>query len=176
MLKNVRDAVFNAGAGNIGNYDSCGYNSEGMGSFRGNEETNPYVGEKGKIHFEKEIRFETIFPGFLQHRIIQALTETHPYEEVAYDIYPLENKYEKAGMGMIGTLPEEKSGKEFLQQLKNTFKTGVIKHTKLKENPVKKVAVCGGAGFFFATTGNCCQSRFFCFGRFQIPSVFRCRK
>lgn len=168
----VREAVFSAGAGNIGNYDSCGYNTEGLGSFRGNESTNPFVGEKGKIHFEKEVRFETIFPGFLQHHIIQALTETHPYEEVAYDIYPLENKYEKAGMGMIGTLPEEKSGEEFLQLLKNTFKTGVIKHTKLKETPVKKVAVCGGAGSFLLSQAIAAKADFFVSGDFKYHQFF----
>jgi dinuclear metal center YbgI/SA1388 family protein len=168
----VREAVFNAGAGNIGNYDSCGYNTEGLGSFRGNEDTNPFVGEKGKIHFEKEIRFETIFPGYLQQRIIQALIEAHPYEEVAYDIYPLDNKYEKAGMGMIGMLPEEKTEKEFLQQLKDTFKTGVIKHTKLKGTLVNKVAVCGGSGSFLLSQAIAAKADFFVSGDFKYHQFF----
>ncbi|HKI88538.1 MAG TPA: Nif3-like dinuclear metal center hexameric protein, partial [Draconibacterium sp.] len=168
----VREAVFNSGAGNIGNYDSCGYTTEGLGSFRGNENTNPFVGEKEKIHFEKEIRFETIFPGFLQHRIISALIESHPYEEVAYDIYPLENKYEKAGMGMIGTFPEEKTEKEFLQQLKDTFKTGVIKHTRLKGTPVKKVAVCGGSGSFLLPKAVAAKADFFVSGDFKYHQFF----
>jgi dinuclear metal center YbgI/SA1388 family protein len=168
----VREALFNAGAGNIGNYDSCGYNTEGLGSFRGNEKTNPFVGEKGKIHFEKEIRFETVFPGFIQGRIIRALIQAHPYEEVAYDIYPLENKYEMAGMGMIGTLPEEKSEKEFLQLLKDTFKTGVIKHTKLKGTPVKKVAVCGGAGSFLLSQAIAAKADFFVSGDFKYHQFF----
>lgn len=142
----VREAVFNAGAGNIGNYDFSGYNSEGLGSFRGNNDSNPFTGKKGKIHYEKETRFETIFPGFLQGKIIQALLKSHPYEEVAYDIYPIENQYEKVGMGMIGTLPDSISEVDFLLQLKNTFKTGCIKHTALKGTSVKKIAVCGGAG------------------------------
>ncbi len=82
-------AIFNAGAGNIGNYDCCSFNLTGRGSFRGNEETIPFVGEKGKLHFEEETRIETIFPKYLQVNIIKALLDTHPYEEVAYDIYPL---------------------------------------------------------------------------------------
>ncbi|MCG6185895.1 Nif3-like dinuclear metal center hexameric protein [Maribellus maritimus] len=169
---NVREAVFAAGAGNIGNYDSCGYNLEGTGSFRGNETTNPFVGEKGQIHYEKEIRFETIFPAYLQHKIISALLNSHPYEEVAYDIYPLENNFENAGMGMVGTLPEEKTEKEFLQHLKGTFKTGVIKHTRLQEKPVKKVAVCGGAGSFLLPNAISVKADFFVSGDFKYHQFF----
>ena len=168
----VREAVFAAGAGYIGNYDSCGYNLQGTGSFRGNEDSNPFVGEKEKIHYEKEIRFETIFPGFLQHKVISALLNAHPYEEVAYDIYPLENTFEKVGMGMIGTLPEEKSEEEFLQKLKDTFKTGVIKHTKLRNKAVKKVAVCGGAGSFLLNNAIAAKADFFISGDFKYHQFF----
>ncbi len=168
----VKEAIFAAGAGSIGNYDSCGYNLEGTGSFRGNENTNPFVGEKGQIHYEKEIRFETIFPGYLQHKVISELLNSHPYEEVAYDIYPLENSFEKTGMGMIGTLPEEKTEKEFLELLKKTFKTGVIKHTKLKNRPVKKVAVCGGAGSFLLNNAIAAKADFFVSGDFKYHQFF----
>jgi dinuclear metal center YbgI/SA1388 family protein len=144
----VRKAVFDAGAGHIGNYDYCGYNLEGTGSFRGSDETNPYVGEQGQIHMEKEIRFETIFPAWLQQNIVQALIASHPYEEVAYDIYPLENTYQKAGMGMTGELPEPVDEKEFLGTLKAVFGSGCIKHTRLSGKKIKKIAVCGGAGSF----------------------------
>jgi dinuclear metal center YbgI/SA1388 family protein len=168
----VREAVFAAGAGSIGNYDSCGFNLEGRGSFRGNENTNPFVGEKGNIHYETEIRFETIFPGYLQHKVISALLSAHPYEEVAYDIYPLDNSFENAGMGMIGTLAEEKTEQEFLQQLKNTFKTGIIKHTRLKGMPVKKVAVCGGAGSFLLPDAISAKADFFVSGDFKYHQFF----
>ena len=120
-VQKVREAVFSAGAGNIGNYDFCGFNTEGLGSFRGSENSHPFVGENNKIHYEKEIRFETIFPGYLQNKIVQALLQSHPYEEVAYDIYSLENRFEKAGMGMIGTLPEAMHEEDFLTQLKKNI-------------------------------------------------------
>ena len=142
----VREAVFSAGAGHIGNYDSCSFNTHGQGTFRGNDSTHPFVGKKGKHHYENEIRFETVFPSYIQSKVITALLNAHPYEEVAYDIYPLENKFEQAGMGMIGELPAEKSETEFLQQVKDTLGTGAIKHTRLLGKNVKKVAVCGGAG------------------------------
>ena len=168
----VREAVFTAGAGNIGEYDFCGYNLEGTGSFRAGDKTNPYVGEKGKIHYEKEIRFETIFPAWLQGKVINALINAHPYEEVAYDIYPLENKYEKAGIGMIGTLPEPVAEKEFLVFLKKAFQTEVVRHTTLKGEPVKKVAVCGGAGSFLLGNAISAGADFFVSGDFKYHQFF----
>ena len=168
----IREAIFNAGAGKIGNYDSCGFATEGEGSFRGNENSNPFVGEKGEIHSEKEIRFETIFPAYLQGKVIQALLNAHPYEEVAYDIYSLENKFDKVGMGMIGSLAEPKPEKEFLIQLKNTFNTRVIKHTALKGKDVKKVAVCGGSGSFLLEQAIAAGADFFVSGDFKYHEFF----
>jgi dinuclear metal center YbgI/SA1388 family protein len=144
----VRESVFNAGAGHIGNYDWCGYNIEGTGSFRAGDETNPYVGEKGKVHFENEIRFETIFPAWLQQSIVQALVSAHPYEEVAYDIYPLDNALETTGSGMVGNLPEPANEKDFLAHLKAIFGCSYIRHTTLRDEKVARVAVSGGAGSF----------------------------
>lgn len=168
----VRTAVFEAGAGHIGNYDYCGYNLEGTGSFRGGENTNPYVGEKGQVHYEKEIRFETIFPGWLQSKIVHALLESHPYEEVAYDIYPLENNFEKTGMGMIGELEMTLPELDFLALLKKTFGAGCIKHTELQGKDVKKVAVCGGAGSFLLNRAIAAKADFFVTGDFKYHQFF----
>ncbi len=168
----VSEAVFAAGAGNIGNYDLCGFTTIGNGSFKGGENSKPFVGKKGKFHTEKEIRFETIFPAYLKGRIIDALLNSHPYEEVAYDIYSLENKLDKVGMGMIGTFPAQKSEKEFLYQLKNTFNTGVIKHTALKNKEVKKVAVCGGACSFLLKQAIAAGADFFVTGDFKYHEFF----
>ncbi len=147
-INKVREAVFEAGAGKIGNYDSCSFHAEGAGSFRGGEDTNPFVGEKGKLHLEPELRFETIFPLHLQKKVIQALKSSHPYEEVAYDIYALENEYNHAGIGMIGELESTVDEKTFLDSLKEVFSTGVIRHSKLLGKKVQRVAVCGGSGSF----------------------------
>ena len=168
----VREAVFNAGAGNIGNYDSCGFVAEGLGSFRGNENSNPFVGKKGEIHSEKEVRFETIFPGYLQGKIISALIKSHPYEEVAYDIYPLENEFEKIGMGMVGTFRESITETQFLHKLKQTFNTGIIKHTTFTEKFVKKVAVCGGSGSFLLNAAIAAGADFFVSADFKYHQFF----
>lgn len=144
----VRKAIFDAGAGHIGIYDQCSYNLHGRGSFRASDKSNPYSGEKGKLHFEQEIRIETIFPKSLQTNIINALIDAHPYEEVAYDIYPLDNESLRAGMGVIGELPESVEEKVFLTDLKKIFNMKCIKHSSLLGKKVKRVAVCGGAGSF----------------------------
>lgn len=168
----VRTAVFTAGAGNIGNYDSCSFNIHGQGTFRGNESTTPFVGEQGKQHYENEIRIETVFPAYLQSRIISALLAAHPYEEVAYDIYSLDNAFEQVGMGMVGTLPEETGEAEFLNQLKQTFNTGTIRHTALLNKTVKKVAVCGGAGSFLLNDAISAGADFFVSGDFKYHQFF----
>ena len=144
----VRQAIFNAGAGHIGNYDSCSFNTPGTGSFRSSDESNPFVGKIGKLHYENEIRIETIYPVYHENLILKALIEAHPYEEVAYDIYFLGNKFERVGAGMIGEIESERDEMDFLQNLKQTFGTGCVRHSKLLGKKIKKVAVCGGSGSF----------------------------
>jgi len=168
----VQEAIFSAGAGHIGNYDHCGYSLEGSGTFRGSENSNPYVGKKGEIHTEKEVRFETIFPAWLQKQIIKALLDTHPYEEPAYDIYSLENLMVTTGMGMTGTLPRPLPEKEFLSVLKKTFRTGCIKHTRLRGKQVKKVAVCGGTGSDLLNDAIAAQADFFVTADFKYHQFF----
>jgi dinuclear metal center YbgI/SA1388 family protein len=142
----VRKALFEAGGGYIGNYDSCSYNVIGQGSFRPLENAHPYVGEIGKIHFEEEVRVETIFPAFAEQKIVKALLESHPYEEVAYDIYRLDNEYNKAGSGMTGILPDEMDEKDFLNFIKFKINIPCIRHSGFIGKKIKKVALCGGSG------------------------------
>lgn len=144
----VRKALFDAGAGHIGNYSSCSYNTEGTGTFMAMENTNPFVGKKNSIHHEKETRIETIFPAYLQKQIIKALKDNHPYEEVAYDIYALENEFTKVGEGIIGELPEAKSAKQFLADIKQILNVQAIRHSSIENKKIKKIAICGGAGSF----------------------------
>ncbi len=144
----VRDAMFSAGAGNIGNYDSCSYNLEGFGTFRGNEHTDPFVGEKGKVHEEKETRIEVILPDYLRSKVISGMLKAHPYEEVAYDLYPLKNDLAMAGAGMTGNLEHPMDEKVFLQHLKDVLGTGVIRHSPLTGKQISRVALCGGSGSF----------------------------
>ncbi len=144
----VREALFNAGAGTIGNYNHCSFNIEGLGSFQGNEDSNPTVGKKGETHFETETQIGVTFPKHLTSKVLKALFKAHPYEEVAYEVTTLQNLNQHIGMGMIGELPEAVSEEIFLNTLKNTFHTGVIKHSEKTDKPIQKVAVLGGSGSF----------------------------
>ncbi len=144
----VREAMFEAGAGQIGAYDSCSFNVEGKGTFRGQEGTDPYVGRPGAKHTEPETRVETIVPAHLLNRVVQAMVSAHPYEEVAYDIYPLENSNPGVGMGMVGEFEVGMDEEVFLNFVKDRFGLSVIRHTALLGRQVKKVALCGGAGSF----------------------------
>lgn len=146
--ENTRNAIFVAGAGQIGNYDMCSFNVEGKGSFRAGEGTDPFVGKKGELHFENEIRVEVILPKHLVNNVVKSLMESHPYEEVAYDIYVLKNDFEGVGSGIIGELKTEMSEMDFLNLLKSTFNAQGIRYTKLLNKPIKKVAICGGSGSF----------------------------
>jgi dinuclear metal center YbgI/SA1388 family protein len=145
-FKDVRDAVFEAGAGVIGNYDNCGFSSSGTGSFRGNEKTNPFRGEIGKVHSEKEIRFETVLFSYLQDKVITALKNSHPYEEVAYDLYALENKNIEIGLGCVGLLDKPLSEDDFLKLISGIFGAKGIRYSKLTGKNISKVAFCGGSG------------------------------
>lgn len=144
----VQDAIFKAGAGKIGEYDECSFTHEGKGSFKAGPNTKAFVGQKGQRHIEAETKLEFIYPAFKEGAIINALKNAHPYEEVAYDIFQLENKHEEIGSGMIGTLKEAMKEQDFLKLLKKEMNLEVIRHTQLLNRPIKKVAFCGGSGSF----------------------------
>ncbi|MFZ1610426.1 MAG: Nif3-like dinuclear metal center hexameric protein [Chitinophagales bacterium] len=144
----IRQAMFNAGAGNIGNYDECSFNTEGTGTFRGNDDSNPVIGERGITHAEPETRIEVIYPKWKEAAIMNALKKAHPYEEVAYDILPLANKYQNIGAGMIGSFTHPMQETFFLESVKVKMKTECVRHTALLHKSIKKVAICGGSGSF----------------------------
>lgn len=147
-ITEVRDALFKVGAGGIGNYDECSFTVQGIGTFNGNEYSNPTKGEKGTTQYEDEIQLGITFHKHLQSVVIKTLLKVHPYEEVAYEITTLENTNQHIGMGMIGSLSNEFSEKDFLTHVKKSLPTGCIRHSNLLEKPISKVAVLGGSGSF----------------------------
>ena len=148
----VRQAMLDAGAGHIGNYSHCSFSTDGFGSFNALEEAHPYVGDKGRTHYEPETRIETIVPDYLLQKVLSAMLRVHPYEEVAYDVYALENNTETTGSGMIGSLKEPMEIKSFLNQLKKVLNAQQIRHGILIDRKVSKVAICGGSGSFLMDT------------------------
>lgn len=146
MKDALLNALFDAGAGNIGNYSECSFVTTGTGSFKAGSNTHPYTGEIGQSHHEEEARAEVIFPEWMQAQIIAAMLRHHPYEEVAYDLYNLENEYPQTGSGLLGELADGCSEAEMLEKLAGTFSLTHIRHTAFTGKTIKKVAVCGGAG------------------------------
>ncbi|WP_257667352.1 Nif3-like dinuclear metal center hexameric protein [Parapedobacter tibetensis] len=144
----VRAALFAAGAGHIGNYDECSFNVSGYGTFRGGEGTTPFVGSQGEQHREEEVRIEVVFPSNRERAVLLGLFEAHPYEDVAYDVYRLQNNHQQVGSGLIGQLENPLSEADFLKLLKERLCTKIIRHTALRGKPIARVAVCGGAGGF----------------------------
>ena len=144
----MRTTLFNAGAGSIGNYDACCFYQSGNGTFRAGEGTHPFCGEIGELHVEKEVRIETILPAYRKAAVMQALLSVHPYEEPAFDFYPLENTWNQVGSGVVGELPEEEDELSFLQRMKDLFQVGCVKHSALSGRPIREVALCGGSGAF----------------------------
>ncbi len=142
----VRNALFQKGCGNIGNYDCCSFNLNGYGTFRANEEANPYVGEKGKIHQEKEVRVETIVERGNLKKAVEEMIKVHPYEEVAYDIYPLENELTTIGIGRIGILPKLMNEDEFLKYVQQHLSVKYLRFSNISNRSIGKVAVVGGSG------------------------------
>ena len=144
----LRNALFQTGAGDIGNYSNCSFNVQGEGTFKANADTNPTIGEKGITHTEAETLISVIFQSHLEYQILNALFKAHPYEEVAYEVVQLENINQNIGMGIVGSLEKETDAKSFLNLLQNTFKAKGIRHSKLLDKPINTVAVLGGSGSF----------------------------
>ncbi len=147
-VERLKQALFKAGAGDIGDYSNCSFATDGTGTFKANDDTNPAKGSIGKTHIEPEVMLSCVFGRENQHGIIKTLIGNHPYEEVAYEIITLDNGNPYIGMGMIGELRNEVSETQFLNDLKQKMNAQVVRHSKLLEQPVKKVAVLGGSGAF----------------------------
>ena len=168
----VREALFDAGCGNIGNYGSCSYNVEGYGTFKAGEGCNPFCGAVGELHKENEVRIDTVLPAYIKSRVVKALLAAHPYEEPAYDIYPLKNQWMSVGSGVIGELPQAVDELDVLCSIKEKFAVGSLRHTSLLGRKVKRVALCGGAGASFAAAAMAAGADLYLTGEARYHDLF----
>lgn len=148
QAEQVKNALFAAGAGNIGEYSETSFSVEGTGSFKGSADSHPFIGQPGKRQEAKEIRVELVLPVWLQSRVVNALLAAHPYEEAAYDLVLLANDNQSVGSGLLGELPEEMEETGFLHMLQTSFELKLVRHTPFLGKKLKKVAICGGSGSF----------------------------
>ena len=175
-IEQIQRALFEAGAGNIGNYADCSFLSEGIGTFTGKEKSNPFFGKKGIQSRENETKLEMIFPSHLEQKILQVLRTAHPYEEVAYEVILLENYNQDIGSGMVGTLSQEMEEIDFLYFLKEKMQTKCIRHTQLLGKKIKTIAFCGGAGSFLLPQAKSINADIFITGDYKYHEFFDAEK
>jgi dinuclear metal center YbgI/SA1388 family protein len=169
----VREALFAAGAGNISKYKECSFNTNGTGTFRAQENANPSIGEAGgNREWVDEIKMEVIVEKHAEHAVLQALFQSHPYEEVAYGLIHLPNPNQQIGAGMVGTLPAPMDENVFLAFLKKQMKTDCIRHTALKNKKIERVALCGGSGSFLLKDAIQAGADIFITGDFKYHQFF----
>jgi dinuclear metal center YbgI/SA1388 family protein len=169
----VRDAMFAAGAGDIGKYHECSFNTPGTGTFQPEEGADPAIGTAGgPREWVEEVKIEVLIQKDKQNRVLKALFDAHPYEEVAYDIIALENMNQELGAGMVGSLPASMTEEAFLSVLKQQMKTDCIRHTALKGKNIEKVAVCGGSGSFLLKDAIAAEADIFITGDFKYHQFF----
>jgi len=168
----VLDALYAAGAGQVGKYSECSFQSAGEGTFRPGDGTNPYLGDIGKLERVNEQRVEVLFPAYQETKIMRALKQAHPYEEVAYYLHLLENEHQEVGAGAIGELEVPMSVKSFLGYLKEKMEVTVIKYTATDRPTIRRVAVCGGAGSFLLPNALGAQADAFVTADFKYHEFF----
>lgn len=168
----VMNALFSAGAGNIGNYSECAFQLDGRGSFKAGDLANPTIGEVGVRHMEAEIKIEVLYNRVDESKVIAALKASHPYEEVPYECVALQNSHQGIGSGAIGELPEALETMQFLYQLKELFKIDAIRFTNPTTDTIKKVALCGGSGSFLLPNAIREKADVFITGDFKYHEFF----
>lgn len=168
----VRLAMSAEGAGQIGNYDACSFNSSGFGTFRAGQGSQPFVGNHGDLHQEAELRLEMICRKEYVSRVLLAMNQAHPYEEVAYDIISLQNSDAFQGAGMVGELETPVDAAEFLKFVKKQFRCGVVKHTKLPGKQVQRIAFCGGSGSFLLSNAKAARADVFITADYKYHEFF----
>lgn len=168
----VAEAMFEAGAGHIGNYSHASFNTQGIGTFKGEEGSNPQEGKPGQIEQVEEVRLEVIVSEVRLPPVLAAMRAAHYYEEVAYDIYPLKNEDQDHGAGMIGELKEPSPALDILNIVKATFHCGVVKHTAQGNEVVKKIAWCGGSGSFLTKAAEASGADLFITGDIKYHDFF----
>ena len=146
-LEQVVDAVLSVG-GKIGNYEECSFQWGGTGTFKALDGAQPFAGEVGERHEEREVAVEAVVNTWQVGKLLSAVRDAHPYEEVAYDLWSVTQKNKDIGAGLVGDLEEELTPQAFFDRLKSQLDVQVVRHTQLLSNSVKRIAVCGGSGSF----------------------------
>lgn len=171
-MEGVLEALWRAGAGEIGNYGECSFRLEGIGTYKPLADSDPFSGEIGQRSEEAEVKLELIFPSHRASGILRGLNQAHPYEQVAYQVIELQNRHQEVGTGIVGELPSEMDSEAFLKELKSKMDVPVIKHTALCHSKVKRVAIVGGSGVFALGAAKASGAQIFITGDVKYHEFF----
>ncbi|WP_025763507.1 Nif3-like dinuclear metal center hexameric protein [Dyadobacter tibetensis] len=172
----VRQALFAAGAGEVGKYSHCSFSTQGVGTFLPGEDSNPVIGKQGSLEHVNEIRIEVIFPSHMSSKILGALQLAHPYEEVAYYLQNVENLHQQVGAGAVGQLPVPMDAVSFMAHLKKSMDLQTFKHTPIISDKIQTVALCGGAGSFLLPKAKAVQADVFITADYKYHEFFDAEK
>lgn len=145
-LQDVMGALRRQGAGWIGNYSDCTFQVKGTGTFRPGEGTDPYIGKQGELERVEEVRLETIVPAPIVDKVLKAVIDAHPYEEVAYDLYPLALEGPAKGLGRVGNLSSPVKFSQFVQLVRQALNLSNVRFGGEEGETVNRVAICSGSG------------------------------
>ena len=171
-VESVANSMFDAGAGSIGDYTECSFQSMGKGTFKPGERADPFEGKSGELSEVEECKLEVLVSNHLIGNVLKAMNLSHPYEEVAYEVYPILNQNQFEGAGMVGELEMEMESVAFLTHLKKVFNCGVIRHTSLGAAKISKIAFCGGSGSFLLTEAKKSGANIFITADFKYHEFF----
>ena len=171
-VEELKESLFNVGAGKIGNYKNCSFQTYGEGTFLPLDKAIPNVGINGVQETVEEVKIELVYPKEIEITLINEMKKTHPYEEVSYQIYLLENVFQDVGSGIVGELDNEISSIEFLHKLKSVMKTDCIRYTEIVKDTIKRVAICGGSGSFLLNKAKSVHSDIFISSDFKYHEFF----
>tara|TARA_B100000902_G_scaffold344206_1_gene349450 strand:+ start:25754 stop:26848 length:1095 start_codon:yes stop_codon:yes gene_type:complete len=170
--KKVLQSLFDIGAGSLGNYKNCSFRINGVGTFLPTKNANPSIGEIGVLEETDEFKIELLYPKNIESKMLKELINVHPYEQVSYQIINIRNSFQEVGTGIVGELIEEMDSTDFLKLLKKKIQTKCIRHTKIVNDRIKKVAVCGGSGSFLLNEAISSGSDIFITSDFKYHDFF----
>ena len=175
-LETVKEALFAAGAGHIGNYSSCSFSFQGTGTFKGSNNSTPAIGKPNVLENILEHNLQVIVPKHAKNNVIAALNKSHPYEEVAFDLFKIENSNHRIGLGMVGSLESPIKESEALELLKNIFNTSIIRHSGFLGKSVQRIAVLGGSGAFAINAAKTAGADLFVTSDLKYHDFFKAEK
>jgi dinuclear metal center YbgI/SA1388 family protein len=158
--RTIIDAIDRGGGGRIGAYARCSFRTPGTGSFQGDGTTHPAMGEAGRFEEAEEYRLEAVVPESARAAVVREARAAHPYEEMAYDLYPLASIDRPVGLGLVAQAPEPMSSDELAARIEQTIRPAMVRLSGPVKKKVRRVAICTGSGGSFIGKAAACADAY----------------